>query len=79
MRKFSQQCTTNQLVRSTRPFFRRKRQNISHRLKKDNANKERFIGEVKNYKEIWNIADESYYDWTKNKISFSLLVLIFYV
>lgn len=49
----------------TRPIFQRKMSEI------DDVDIELLIGEVKSYKEIWNIADENYHDRTKKRSAWS--------
>lgn len=44
----------------------------------DNVDIGLFIGEVKNYKEIWNIANRNYYDRTKKRNAWINICRVFY-
>lgn len=44
----------------------------------DNVDIGLFIGEVKNYKEIWNITDRNYYDRTKKRNAWINICRVFF-
>lgn len=44
----------------------------------DRVDIELLIGEVKNYKEIWNISDESYHDRTKKRSAWINICRVFF-
>lgn len=44
----------------------------------ENIDIELFIGEVKNYKEIWNVADENYHDRTKKRSAWINICRVFF-